>query len=168
MILTQIAGHLGADPETRVTPSGQKIVTLRVATNIRRKDKDKTVWWRVTIFGDRYDRMLPYLKKGSAVFIIGSMNAPEIYQDKEGNPQISLELIAEFLSFSPFGGKSDKSNDGAGASQDADSSSNQSYGAPKSQFQPQNQFQPRSFGMSGIQSGAAKEQPEFSDDDIPF
>ena len=168
MILTQIAGHLGADPETRVTPSGQKIVSLRVATNIRRKDKDKTVWWRVTIFGDRYDRMLPYLKKGSAVFIIGSMNAPEIYQDKEGNPQISLELIAEFLSFSPFGGKSDKQGEGAGASQDADGSQSNQIGAPKSQFQPQNQFQPRSFGMSGITSGAAKEQPEFSDDDIPF
>ena len=105
-MLIQIAGHLGADPESRFTPSGQKVTTLRVAVNIKRQNKEKTVWWRVTIWGDRFDKKLQYLKKGSAVFIWGEMGAPEIYNDKEGNPQISLDLTCEYIGFNPFGQKS--------------------------------------------------------------
>lgn len=104
MIIIEIAGHLGADPETRFTPSGQKVTNLRVATNIRKNGKDETVWWRVTMWGDRFDKLLPHLKKGSAVIIIGEMtNKPEIYTDREGKSQISLEMTAEIIRFSPFG-----------------------------------------------------------------
>lgn len=107
MNILQIAGHLGADPETRFTASGQKVTTLRVATNIRKGGKDDTVWWRVTIWGDRFDKLLPYLKKGSAIIVVGEMGKPEIYTDKEGRPQVSLEITAEIIRFSPFG-KSDR------------------------------------------------------------
>ena len=63
-----IAGHLGADPEVRFTSSGQKVTTLRVATRVRRgaKDKDETIWWRVTVWGEQFDKMVPYLKKGKS------------------------------------------------------------------------------------------------------
>lgn len=103
MNMVWIAGHLGADPEVRFTPSGQKIVNLRVAANSRRQGKDETIWWRVTIFGDRFDKMLTYLKKGSAVIIMGRMNPPQMWTDREGRQQVSLELIAETIDFSPFG-----------------------------------------------------------------
>lgn len=99
----QIAGHLGADPEERFTATGQKVVTLRVATKARKGGQDITTWWRVTIWGDRFDKMMPYLKKGSPVIAFGEMNKPEIYMDKEGKPQVSLELVADTLKFSPFG-----------------------------------------------------------------
>jgi single-strand DNA-binding protein len=94
---------LGADPETRVTPSGQKVTTLRIATNIRRGGKDETIWFRVTMWGDRWDKMIPYLKKGSAVMVVGRLDKPEIYNDKEGRPQISLNVTAEMVEFPPFG-----------------------------------------------------------------
>jgi single-strand DNA-binding protein len=115
MILTHIAGHLGQDPETRFTPKGQKVTTLRVATNIRRAKAEKTVWWRVTLWGEAFDRLLPYLKKGSAVYIVGELDIPETYQDREGNTQISLGVTASYVGFSPYGApKSDRSSDQQG------------------------------------------------------
>lgn len=98
-----IAGHLGDDPEERFTPSGQKVVTMRIATRSRRKGEDVTIWFRVSIWGDRFDKMLPYLKKGSAILVGGELHKPEIYTDREGKPQISMEITAETLRFSPFG-----------------------------------------------------------------
>lgn len=116
MIIIEIAGHLGADPEVRFTPGGQKVTSLRVATNTRKSGKDETVWWRVTIWGERFDKMMPYLKKGSAVIVIGEMSKPEIYTDKEGRPQVSLDLTAEIIRFSPFG-KTDRSGQEQSAGQ---------------------------------------------------
>lgn len=103
MIIIEIAGHLGADPETRVTPSGQKVTTLRVATNVRQGDRDETVWWQVSIWGSDFDNMIKHLKKGSAVIVIGEMGKLEIYTDKEGKQQISYRMTARILKFSPFG-----------------------------------------------------------------
>ena len=98
-----IAGHLGADPETRVTPGGQKVTTFRVAVNVRKGGKDETIWWKVTFWGDRYDKMIPYFKKGSSFIAIGEISPPYIYNDKEGRPQVSLEMTADIIKFSPFG-----------------------------------------------------------------
>lgn len=103
MQMIQIAGRLGSDPESRFTPGGQKVTTFRVATNTRRAGKDETTWWRVTIWGDRFDKMLTFLKKGSAVIVFGEMKAA-IYMDKAGQPQIGLEITADSIKFSPFGG----------------------------------------------------------------
>ena len=103
MNVIQIAGHLGSDPEVRFTPSGQKVVTFRMATNSRRGGKDETTWWRVTIWGERFDKMLPYLKKGSAVIVVGEMHKPEIFTGRDGSNQVSMEITAEMIRFSPFG-----------------------------------------------------------------
>ena len=108
MNFIQIAGHLGVEPETRFTPNGQKVTTLRMATNSKKNGKEETIWWRVTIWGDRFDKFLSYVKKGSALIIIGELGKPEIYTDKEGNPQVSLNITAEMIKFSPFGKPGDK------------------------------------------------------------
>ncbi len=125
MNLIEIAGHLGDEVETRVVPKGQKVSTFRVATNVRRGGKDTTVWYRVTIWGDRFDKMLPYLKKGSAVIVVGELAPPTIYNDREGNPRVSLEITAEIIRFSPFG-RSDRTQNQEGNS---DESAGTSYGA---------------------------------------
>lgn len=103
MFIVQIAGRLGKDPETRFTPSGQKVTTFNVATNHRKGKEDITIWVRVTIWGDRFDKMLSYVKKGSAIVVAGRMNPPSSYTDKEGRSQVSLEVTAEMIEFSPFG-----------------------------------------------------------------
>lgn len=144
MNFTLIAGHLGADPEERATPSGQKVTTLRVATHTRKGGQDATIWWKVTVWGDRFDKMMPYLKKGSPVMISGEMSKPEIYTNKEGQPQIALELVANDIRFSPFG-RPDK-----GGSEEA---------AP-GQFQQKGQ-------MHG-KPQAGMRHDELAEDEIPF
>jgi single-strand DNA-binding protein len=153
-IFIQIAGHLGRDPETRFTPSGQKVTNLHVATNIKRGGKEKTVWWKVTLWGDSFDKMVSFLKKGSAVMVWGEMGIPDIYQDREGNPQTSFEIIAKHLSFSPFGSKSDPSRATAGGGEDEASPAMAAAGT--SRF--------------GVKTGVAQNElsASFADDDIPF
>lgn len=103
MNLIHIAGHLGADPETRFTQSGKKVTTLRVATRTRKAGNDDTIWWRVTIWGEQFDKMVSHLKKGSAIMVWGEVHKPEIFNDREGKPQVALEITAVHVQFSPFG-----------------------------------------------------------------
>lgn len=102
MNFTQIGGHIGKDPEVRFTPDGKKVTSFTVAVNKKKKGQDITSWYRVTVWGDQFEKMMPYLKKGSAVIVVGDCEA-RIYTDKEGRPQISLEMTAWNISFSPFG-----------------------------------------------------------------
>ena len=103
MNYTWIAGHLGADPETRFTPSGRKVTSLRVATKSRKGGADETIWMKVTIWGETFDKILPYFKKGSPIVVCGELMPPEVYQNREGNTQVSLNITAHHISFSPFG-----------------------------------------------------------------
>lgn len=103
MFIVQVAGRLGKDPETRFTPSGQKVTHFNIAVNQKKNKEDVTIWVRITIWGDRLDKILPHLKTGSAVIVIGRMNPPSSYVDKEGRTQFSLEVTAEMIEFSPFG-----------------------------------------------------------------
>lgn len=128
MIIVQIAGRLGRKPESRFTPSGQKVTTFSVATNVRKAGKDETVWWRVTVWGDRHDKMISYLDKGSAVVVVGEMNKPDIWTDKDGRQQLTLEITADILKFSPFGNPERPSNDQGGAPQSSP------YGANRDNF----------------------------------
>ena len=147
MIIVQIAGHLGADPETRFTPNGLKVTTIRVATNIKRGAKEKTVWWRVTMWGDRFDKKLTYLKKGSAVQVVGEMGIPEIYTDKEGNPQTSFEIIADMILFNPFGSGRGERPEGV---------------------DQQEQYPTSSKGSQPSMTMGSASSSNFADDDLPF
>lgn len=150
MFIVQIAGHLGKDPETRFTPNGQKVTTFTVAVNQRKGKEDVTTWVRATVWGDRFDKMISYLKKGSAVIVMGRMNPPTTYVDKEGRTQISVEVTAEMIDFSPFG-KSDRQID------DNSSSNQNEYVANKPQAVQQTQYgQANSYASS------------TDDDDLPF
>lgn len=153
-----VAGNLGADPESRTTPSGYKVTTLRVAANKRRGGKEETIWWKITIWGEQFDKILHYFKKGSSIIVYGEMSKPEIYNDREGKPQVSLNVTASQISFSPFG-RADKAQEG---------------GAPQQAAQP-NQMAGASFGQNDplMQGGVQPAQPSapnpsFSDDEIPF
>lgn len=100
-----IFGNLGADPEVRFTPAGKKVTTLRVAARAR---KDETIWWRVTVWGEQFDKMIAFLKKGSSIIVTGEMMKPEIYTDKNGQPQASLNLTAFDLRFGSTGSSANK------------------------------------------------------------
>lgn len=111
MIILHIMGHLGADPEMRYTTKGQKVWTLRVASKSRKGGQEETIWWRITIWGDAYDKMLAHFKKGSGIYIIAEMSKLEMYTDKNGEKQVSYEATAKSIHFPPF---SDRNNEESG------------------------------------------------------
>jgi single-strand DNA-binding protein len=155
MNIITIAGRLGADPEIRFTSNGKKVTTLRVATNSRRGSKDETIWWRVTVWGDNFDKMISFLKKGDAVIIVGELSKPEVFTDREGKAQVSMNITASNIMFSPFG-KIDKTN----------TSNNQAnVETTQGPAIEQNENEYASFT-----TGAKEENSnhQFSDDEIPF
>lgn len=153
MIIVEIAGFLGSDPEDRHTATGKRVITLRVAARVRQGGRDETVWWRVNIWGDRFDNLLPHLKKGSAVIIIGEMAKPETYVGKDGQTQISLTLNAEMVKFSPFGRPDRPGEQGATSS---------SYTRPENAPKPAASREQPSFEMENELENA------FVGDDLPF
>ena len=94
-----LVGHLGGDPETRYMPSGSAVTNLRVATSESWKDKssgeqqERTEWHRVAMFGRLAEIAAEYLRKGSQVYIEGSLRTRK-WQDKEGHDRWSTEIIA--------------------------------------------------------------------------
>lgn len=157
----QLAGRLGADVETRFTPSGQKVSTFRMATNSRRGGQDTTTWWRVTLWGDRWDNMLQYLTKGSAMMVWGELKQPEIYTDRNGQPQVALEVTAEMLKFSPFGKGSDDNRGGSGGGYGQQEQQGGGYQQNQQQGgQQQHQQQPWETAPSPAGTD--------SDDEVPF
>jgi len=163
MNFINIAGHLGADPETRFTPSGKKVTTLRVATRTRKGGNDDTIWWRVTIWGDQFDKLLSYLKKGSAVVVFGEVQKPDIFMDREGKPQISLEITASLIQFSPFG-KSEKEGASSGHSGQMAPQQQQpgmDHGAPVNPYM-------KAPSNAPAQANPYAPQGNTYDDEVPF
>jgi single-strand DNA-binding protein len=97
-----IVGNLGADPETRYTPGGDAITNIRVATTDRWKDKasgemkEATEWHRIAFFGRLAEVAGEYLKKGSQVYVEGSLRTRK-WQDKEGQDRYSTDIRADVM-----------------------------------------------------------------------
>src|SRR3954468_10903305 len=97
-----IVGNLGADPETRYTPGGEAITNIRVATTDKWKDKasgemkEATEWHRIAFFGRLAEVAGEYLKKGSQVYVEGSLRTRK-WQDKEGQDRYSTDIRADVL-----------------------------------------------------------------------
>lgn len=172
MFFVIIAGHIGKDPETRFTSSGQKVTSFSVATNQRKGKEDVTVWVRVTVWGDRFDKLLPYLKKGSGVVVSGRMNPPSSYTDKEGRTQISLEMTAEMIEFSPFG-KTDRPGEGQMTQSSSQTAAytpgyESSYGGAAQSSAGQFQVDPRSSSYGSTPGQGNAYSQTFDEDNLPF
>ncbi|MGE0581411.1 MAG: single-stranded DNA-binding protein [Steroidobacteraceae bacterium] len=94
-----LVGNLGQDPETRAMPSGSSVTNLRIATSESWKDKqsgemkERTEWHSVAMFGRLAEIAGEYLRKGSQVYIEGSLRTRK-WQDKEGRDRYTTEIIA--------------------------------------------------------------------------
>ncbi|HEY5789438.1 MAG TPA: single-stranded DNA-binding protein [Gammaproteobacteria bacterium] len=94
-----LIGNLGADPEVRYTTSGGAVCNARLATSESWKDKqtgeqrEQTEWHRVVFFGRLGEIAGEYLKKGSKVYVEGSIRTRK-WQDKEGQDRYSTEIVA--------------------------------------------------------------------------
>jgi single-strand DNA-binding protein len=95
-----LIGNLGAAPEVRYMPSGGAVATLSVATSESWKDKqtgerqDRTEWHRVAVFNRLAEIARDYLKKGSKIYVEGSLRTRK-WQDKaSGQDRYTTEIIA--------------------------------------------------------------------------
>jgi len=142
-----LVGNLGADPETRYTPSGVAVANIRLATTKAWRDKtsgeqqERTEWHRVVLFNRLGEIAGEYLKKGSQVYVEGELRTNK-WQDKEGNDRYTTEIVANDMQM--LGGRG-----GGGGSSSFDE-------APQ-------RAEPAGGGRQSQQPAA----DEF-DDDIPF
>jgi single-strand DNA-binding protein len=146
-----LIGNLGADPETRAMPSGTTVANLRVATSESWRDKqtgeqqERTEWHRVALFGRLAEVAGEYLRKGSQVYIEGSLRTRK-WQDKQGNERYSTEIVGNDMQM--LGGRGGAGGAGtAPVSAGAGSASAPSYAEES--------------------AGGGSRSEEF-DDDIPF
>lgn len=141
-----LVGNLGADPETRYTPSGTAITTIRIATSESWKDKqtgeqqERTEWHRIKFFGRLAEIAGEYLKKGGQVYVEGKLRTDEY--EKDGVKRYSTDIIADEMQMLGTRG-------GSGG---------ESSGAPR-QRGPARGPQPAPANPSG---------GDFEDDEIPF
>lgn len=144
-----IVGNLGRDPEVRYTANGSAVANITVATSESWKDKqsgerqERTEWHRVVFFGRLAEIAEEYLKKGSQVYIEGSIRTQK-WQDKEsGQDRYTTEIVARDMQM-----LGSRGGDSSGASDDDYSSATRSATA-----------------SSG---GGASGGDADLDDDIPF
>ena len=84
-----VAGPLGKDAEIRFLPDGTPVAAFSVADS-QGRDK-QTIWWNCSLFGKRAESLAPYLVKGGAVAVSGTVTERE-WTDKDGQKRKSMDL----------------------------------------------------------------------------
>ena len=114
-----LVGNLGKDPEIRSLGSGDRVANLTLATSESWRDKatgekkEKTEWHRVVIFNDNIIRVAEqYLKKGSSVYIEGSLQTRK-WTDNTGQEKYSTEVVLQKFrgELTMLGGRGDVERD---------------------------------------------------------
>ena len=172
-----IIGNIGQDPEVKYMPSGGAVTNVSIATSETWKDKntgqpqERTEWHRVVFFNRLGEIAGEYLKKGSKVYIEGSLRTRK-WQAQDGTDRYTTEIVANEMQM--LDGRSDNAG-GGNYNQD------QQYGALQGGYQggapaPQQNRPAQAAAAAGGFGGAAPahsapQQPagfDSFDDDIPF
>ena len=154
-----LIGNLGQDPEVRYTQGGAAVANVSVATSESWKDKqtgqpqERTEWHRVVFFSRLAEIVGEYLKKGSKVYVEGSLRTRK-WQDQSGQDRYTTEIVAREMQMldSKGGGQASYPDESAGS---APAPAPAPTEAPAAQAAQQGQ------------TAAAEEFQDF-DDDIPF
>ena len=186
-----IVGNLGNDPETRSFPDGGQLTNITVATSESWKDRqtgqqqERTEWHRVTFNGRLAEIAAQYLRKGSKVYIEGSLRTRK-WQDKTtGADRYSTDIVAREMQMLDSRGADNQAGGGFQpqspnqnfAAQPAQSAAPQGQDFSQQQAPAQN-LQPQPAG-NHAQTPTQQVQPQpqapagggFTDDfddDIPF
>ncbi|MEJ7748024.1 MAG: single-stranded DNA-binding protein [Candidatus Limnocylindrales bacterium] len=97
-----IIGNLGSDPEMRYTPNNRAVTQFNVAVNQSTKNQqtgewlEETDWFRVSVWGDRAERMAESLRKGNKVFVEGRFRTRE-FEGRDGQKRTALEITADSI-----------------------------------------------------------------------
>lgn len=154
-----LVGNLGNDPEVRAMPSGATVAMISIATSESWKDKqtglqqDRTEWHRICFYGRLAEIVGEYLKKGSKVYVEGSLRTRK-WKDKNEVERQTTEIIANTLQM--------LDSKGTGASNAYGSSQSTNTGAAKASGPMEMDLE--DFGMA--EPVAAGDHS--LDDDLPF
>ena len=112
-----LVGHLGADPESRFTPSGVAVSTFNMATNESWKNKegeyeDRTEWHRIVLYGKAAETASEYMKKGQLAYVEGRIRTRS-WEDKDGMTRYTTEVLGD--RFTMLGRKSENKSTAAPA-----------------------------------------------------
>ncbi len=168
-----LVGNLGRDPEVRTFPSGDRVANVTIATTDKWKDKqtneprEATEWHRVVFNGRLAEIVEQYLRKGSQVYVEGSLRTRK-WTDKDGIERYSTDIRADEMkmlgSRQGMGGPAsdDNSFDGGGGQ---GAYANRAPAAPRSAAPPR----PMAAPASAVPSPGGGAGPfDGMDDDIPF
>lgn len=103
-----LLGNLGADPELRMTNSGQAVLKMRLATSEtyldrNRQRQERTEWHNVVVWGKRAEALGKFLTKGTRLFVEGGLRTSS-YEDRDGNKRYRTEIVASNIILSGAGG----------------------------------------------------------------
>lgn len=106
-----LIGNLGNDPDTKHTGNGMAVTSISLATTSVRKDRDgntqeRVEWHRVKFFGKLAEIAGEYLRKGSQVYIEGSIRYDK-YTGQDGVEKYSTDIIADEMQM--LGGRGEDS-----------------------------------------------------------
>lgn len=126
-----LVGNLGNDPETRYMPDGGAVTRISIATNKTWNDRntgekrEQTEWHRVVFFRRLAEIAAEYLKKGSMVYVEGSLRTNQ--WEKDGQKHYTTEIIAnEMQMLDKLGGGAGMPTEGG----ESASSPTQDFGPP--------------------------------------
>ena len=168
-----IVGNLGRDPEMRTFPSGDQVANVTIATTDKWKDKqtgemkEATEWHRVVFNGRLAEIVGQYLRKGSQVYVEGSLRTSK-WTDQNGVEKYSTEIRADQMQMlgsrqgmgGPQGGGHDDGGYGGGEEQ-----------APRRAPPPRAPMAapaPRPVPQAPAPAPRAASGFDDMDDDIPF
>ena len=98
-----IIGHLGRDVELRYSQNGSPVASLNIATDESYTDRDgnkveRVEWHRVSVYGKAAENCANYLRKGSLVYVEGSLQTRK-WQDQNGQDRYTTEIKAQRVQF---------------------------------------------------------------------
>jgi len=172
-----LVGNAGADPETRYMPNGNAVTNITLATSESWKDKqtgqqqERTEWHRVVFFGRLAEIAGEYIRKGSQVYVEGSLRTRK-WQGQDGQDRYTTEIVVDIngnmqlLGGRGGAGGSDDYNQSAPAPQQQQRAPRPQQAAPQGGQQYDNR--PPQQPQSRPQQQPAQQDYDSFDDDIPF
>ena len=172
-----LVGNIGQDPETKFMPSGGAVTNVSVATSESWKDKntgqpqERTEWHRVVFFNRLAEIAGEYLKKGSKVYVEGSLRTRK-WQGQDGQDRYTTEIVASEMQM--LDGRGGDSNQGGYDQGGYDQSQpQQRQAAPQQRQAPQQNQAPQQGGYQQAPQQQAAQPSQGGgfdsfDDDIPF
>ncbi|MGA6103158.1 single-stranded DNA-binding protein [Psychrobacter pocilloporae] len=155
-----IIGNLGADPEARQFNNGGSVTNISVATSEQWTDKqsgekrEATEWHRISLFNRLGEIAAQYLRKGSKVYIEGSLRTRK-YQDQSGQDRYITEIRAEQMQM--LDGMSGGQSDNGGFSNNQGGQNSNSYGNQGGQSNQNNFGQQAGSQQAGSQQAGSQQ-----------